>query len=215
MKIRNIEIYNNGYIFCKSIFYMAQDILKNSKYNLKVGTNKLYGDIDSGNWAISYLLSMYKYCPQDFVLFEEPNVLINDTKKISLDDISKYSCYMDKTYPMFSTDTSVKELIEQGLENSKINFSVNDIKELFLLDNNRFERPLQCVGNEIFRAMAAIGFAYDKKIFCFPWLSHMRFESYHENMTVLLEILERLEKIVILPVGQSGDGSMIDKHSSR
>ena len=59
------------------------------------------------------------------------------------------------------------------------------------------------VGNEIFKAMAAIGFSYKKEIFCFPWLSNRRFESYHENLTTLLQILEKLGKTVIIPVGIS------------
>jgi len=31
----------------------------------------------------------------------------------------------------------------------------------------------------------------------------MRFDAYHENLTGLLEILESLKKIVIIPVGTS------------
>jgi hypothetical protein len=74
---------------------------------------------------------------------------------------------------------------------------------LFCIDNERFERPLKGVGNEIFKAMAAIGFSYKKEIFCFPWLSNRRFESYHKNLTALLQILENLGKTVIIPIGIS------------
>ena len=205
MKISNISIKNEGYVFCKSSFYSAQDSLSNySCYDFSLGINKLIGEIDSGNWAISYLLSMYKHRPEDFVLFEQPKVVVNN-KCISLNELSEFSCYMDKLDPLFSsTNTnSVKEHIIKGLDHSKLNCSYDDIKNLFHIDSERFERSLKGVGNEIFKAMAAIGFSYKKEIFCFPWLSNKRFESYHENLTSLLQILEKLEKTIIIPVGIS------------
>ncbi len=203
MEINNISIKNEGYVYCKSSFYSAQDSLSNySCYSFSCGINKLIGEIDSGNWAISYLLSMYKHRPEDFVLFEQPRVAVNN-KFISLDELSEFSCYMDKLYPLFSTTNSVKEHIIQGLEHSKLNCSYDDIKNLFYIDNERFERPLNSVGNEIFKSMAAIGFSYKKEIFCFPWLSNRRFENYHKNLTALLQILENLKKTVIIPVGIS------------
>ena len=203
MKINNIGIKNEGYVYCKSSFYSAQDNLFNySCYSFSPGINKLIGEIDSGNWAISYLLSMYKHRPEDFVLFEQPKVAVNN-KWLYLNELSEFSCYMDKIDPLFSADNSVKEYIKQGLDHSRLNCSYDDIKNLFYIDSERFERPLKGVGNEIFKAMAAIGFSYKKEIFCFPWLSNRRFESYHENLTTVLQILENLKKTVIVPVGIS------------
>lgn len=203
MEISNISIKNDGYVYCKSSFYSAQDSLSNhSCYSFSRGINKLIGEIDSGNWAVSYLLSMYKHRPEDFVLFEQPIVAVNN-KWISLNELSEFSCYMDKIDPLFSANNSVKEHIKQGLDYSKLNCSYDDIKNLFYIDSERFDRPLKGVGNEIFKAMAAIGFSYKKEVFCFPWLSNSRFESYHENLTGLLQILENLEKTVIIPVGIS------------
>ena len=164
------------------------------------GVNKLGGEIDSGNWAVSYLLSMYQHRPKDFVLFEAPNALVNN-EAISLQELSRYSCYMDQLYPMFSTKATVRKLITQGLKKYPTDASPDDIKKLFFLDDQRFERPLKCVGNEIFRAMAAIGYCHQKEIFCFPWLSNKRFEYYHQNMTYTLELLSDLGKIAIVPVG--------------
>ncbi len=202
MKINNINITNDGYVDCMSNFYSVKDILNNKEYNFTVGINKLIGEIDSGIWATSYLLSMYKYRPKDFILFEQPSVIVDD-KNISLNEFSKFTCYMDKIYPLFSKNISVKKLIIQGLKESKLPLSPNDIKDMFHMSNDRFERPLKAVGNEVFRAMSAIAYAYDKQVFCFPWISKMRFDGYHGHMTDLLEILEDLGKIVILPIGQT------------
>lgn len=203
MKISNVGVKNDGYVHCKSDFYSAQDILSSHLcYAFSPGINTLYGEIDSGNWAVSYLLSMYKHRPKDFVLFDQPKVTVNDDW-IGLDELAEFSCYMDRLDPLFSSSLSVKEQIIKGLKYSKLHDSYEDIQQLFCLDSERFERPLKGVGNEIFRAMAAIGFAYKKEIFCFPWLSNKRFEGYHENLTGLLRILEGLGKVVILPVGMS------------
>ena len=201
MIIESIKVQNEGYVYCKSKFYSAQDGLSNSSnYILYKGINKLVGEIDSGLWAVSYMLSMYTYRPEDFILFEYPSVIVNG-EQVSLTKLSEYSCYMDKLYPLFSTDDSIRALIEQGLEKSHMHCTSLDIKDLFYLDSERFERPLTGAGNEIFRAMTAIGYSCNKEIFCFPWLSHKRFESYHANLTELLHILEKLKKIVILPIG--------------
>lgn len=203
MKISNINVQNDGFVYCKSSFYSAQDTLSiNPQYTFFEGVNKLIGEIDSGNWAISYLLSMYEHRPEDFILFAPLEASVNN-QLISLKELSKFSCYMDKLYPLFSTKNSVKKMVIKGLNYSKLDCSYSNIKELFYLSDDRFERPLSGVGNEIFRAMAAIGYSYKKEIFCFPWMSNKRFEYYHGNLTVTLEILESLKKVVIVPVGMS------------
>ncbi len=214
MKIKDIYVINNGYIHCRSVFYASHDILNKSEFHFTTGINKLNGEIDSGNWAISYLLSMYKYRPKDFILFEQPQALLNN-ERISLEELSKFSCYMDIEYPLFSKNTSVRKLVTRGLKDSKLNYSCDDIKNLFQLDNERFERPLKNIGNDIFRAMAAIGFSYNKQIFCFPWLSKIRFEGYHKNLTWLLQTLEDLEKIVIVPLGDNQGNQTIDNQTNR
>ena len=143
---------------------------------------------------------MYKHRPQDFILFEQPKVTVN-SQMISLNELSKFSCYMDELDPLFSSKHSVKKLITRGLSHSKSNCSYDDIKNLFCLDNERFEQPLKSVGNERFRAMAAIGYSYGKQIFCFPWLSHSRFEHYSGQLMWLFDLLKNLDKICILPIG--------------
>ncbi|MBO5906579.1 MAG: hypothetical protein J6Q85_00300 [Clostridia bacterium] len=203
MKISSISIKNEGYIYCKSGFYSVHDSLSNcSCYCFSQGVNKLIGEIDSGSFAISYLLSMYKHRPEDFVLFDEPKAAINN-KWIHLNDLSEFSCYMDQSYPLFSTTDSVKECVMRGLNYSGLDYSHEDVRNLFHIDSERFERPITGAGNEIFKVMAAIGFSFKKEIFCFPWLSNKRFESYHHNLTDLLEILEKQGKIIVLPVGLS------------
>lgn len=201
MEISIIKVQSEGYVHCKSNFYSAHDCLSNGLcHTFLPGINSLIGEIDSGNWAISYLLSMYLHRPEDFILFEQPQIKVNNNL-ICLDELAKFSCYLDKLDPLFAGNDSVTQLIKHGLQSSNSNDSSDDIMNLFHIDRERFERSLAGVGNEIFKAMAAIGYANNKEVFCFPWLSKNRFESYHENLTNLLKTLKDLGKIVIVPIG--------------
>ena len=79
MKIESIKVVNNGYINCKSSYYTTCDVLDgNVTYNFTNGLNTLVGDIDSGIWAISYLLSMYKYDNNKKLLFLPQTVTVNN-----------------------------------------------------------------------------------------------------------------------------------------
>lgn len=204
MKITEIKVNNDAYVHCKSSFYSAQDTLDyNFSYKFSQGINKLLGEIDSGNWAISYLISMYPYLPskEKKLLLLPANALVND-KMLPLKELSIYSCYLDKKYPLFSTKKTVRKLVSQGLKKYGRLETPENIRDMFHINSERFERPLSGVGNEIFRAMAAIGFCHEKQVFCFPWLSKKRFNYYHGNITDVLNILESLGKIIILPIGE-------------
>ena len=202
MKINKIDIQNEGYVYCQSCFYHAHDGLSaDVKYSFSKGINKLYGEVDSGVWAISYMLSMYCYKPKDFVLFNDTQVFVNDML-MTLEDFQKFSCYMDKSYPLFSKNSSIRKLIAKGIKINKLNYSPDEIRDMFCINHNRFERTLKTVGNEMFKCMAAIAYSYNKQVYCFPWLSQHRFQNYHQNITELLEILNRLDKIVIIPIGE-------------
>jgi hypothetical protein len=205
MKIEEIRVKNNGYVHCHSNFYTSRDSIdQGTEYCFFIGINKMKGEIDSGVWAISYLLSMYTHRPKDFVLFENPDVSINGGRIISLEELSKYSCYMDKSYPLFASRTPINKLIAKGIKENIMDCQINDIQELFMIDSERFKLPLHAVGNEIFKAMAAIAYSHGKEVFCFPWLSEMRFDYYHENITFVLDTLEKLKKIVVLPGYHNG-----------
>ena len=200
MSIKNLKIETHGYIHCKSSRYSAHATLSNDKvYEFTKGVNRLEDEIDSDVWAISYYVSMYDHKPEDFIMFGTSNIMINDQAS-SMEELSRISCYMDLSYPLFSNEKTVRELITEGIKNQDSGISADDVKEIFCLDAQRFERTLNGVGNEIFRAMAAIGYSHGKQIFCFPWFSKKCFEGYHRNITWLLEKLDKQNKIVILPI---------------
>lgn len=213
MNIERISFKADGYVSCKSCFYKSGDLLsERTDYSFKKGINMLVNDIDAYVWAVSYYLSMYKYRPKDFTLFDFNNVgtkkfkdekiTVNDTV-MSLKEFSEYSCYMDeKLYPLFSTRKTIRQLVEKGIKKNKLNCTADEIKEIFRLDEGRFERPVTQVGNERFRSMAAIGYAFGKQVYCFPWHSRFMAEYCKGHFSFLLPKLDELGMIVIFPVGR-------------
>lgn len=202
MKIENIKIKGDAYIKCKSCFYSALvPIDEIYPYEFSVGVNKLVGEIDSRNWGISYLISMYPYLSRLERKTSRAYPLINN-KEVSIQELSKYACYMDEIYPLFSTKRTIRKLVSQGIKKSGMKEKPENIRDVFYIDPERFERPICGVGNERFKAMAAIAYCNQKEVFCFPWLSKKRFDYYHYNMLGLLEVLKSLKKVVILPVGE-------------
>lgn len=205
MKIEQIELQSDGYAECRSPFYRALDVLDERKvYRFAPGIHRLEGEIDSGNWAVSYLLSMYSHRPKDFTLFEKPNLLVNGVP-MSLADFSAYSCYMARDFdPLFSTGRPLDKIIAREIRESGRSSSPDEIREQFGMDAERFVRPISGVGNEIFKAMAAIGYLKGRQVFCFPWMSQRRFDAFHAHLTWLLRKLEELGCTVILPIGMAG-----------
>ena len=202
--IKEIIVYNSGYINCKSNFYTSHDTLQERDvYQFNSGVNRLFGDIDSGIWGISYLLSMYNIDINSKALFN-PHIALVDGKEVHLSELSKRCCYLDhKHYPLFSSKRkSVRKLIESGIKKSGTSLTCDEIANMFLLDNCRIERPIYCVGNERFRAMAAVGFAFGKEVFCFPWLSKKMIDYYGNNINLLLELLESIGVVAIVPSGR-------------
>ena len=205
MKKDIIKIRASGYVYCNSEFYSAQDtISENKEYTFLPGINNLVGDIDSENWAISYLISMYNRRSKDFILFDKPKIELNG-EAVGISELSATACYMDKSYHLFSSKKTVRQLVLQGIKRNHIELSADEVMALFLISEDRFDRPLKGVGNEIFKAMAAVAYCNRKEIFCFPWMSYRRYEGYHYNLSGLLEILESLNKVVILPIGLKAD----------
>lgn len=201
MKIEKIKITSSGFINCKSRFYTSHCTLdETTSFSFNKGVNKMTGDIDSECWAISYLMPMYQYAKNKDIVCEQASVLVND-KNASLLDLSKVSCYMDPIYPLFSTKKPVEKLIAFYIKKNHLKYTPLEIKNLFKITDDRFKRPFNQTGNEIFKVMAAIGFVNNMQAYCFPWLSKKRFNYYHKNLSELITILENLNLTVLLPLG--------------
>ena len=201
MKIQRIQFRNEGWVYCKSTFYCANDILQPKAYSFKKGIHILKGEIDSGVWAVSYYLSMFSHRAKDFVMDSNFDVLV-DNDICDIKTFCDYSCYLDKKlYPYFSQEIPINELIEKYSKNNT-GKSAEEIRELFQITEARFNRPVNQMGNEAILGMAAVGYSMGKQVFCFPWMSAERFRSNSICLSRCLDALEKLGMIVIIPVGK-------------
>lgn len=208
MKIEKIEISCDGYMTCESGFYTAFDVMnERDVYHFIPGLNILHGEIDSGNWGISYLLSMYQYERRSREhIIDSPMTAVVNGETVSLKKLWELSCYMvEKRFPLFSTKKTAREQVEKAIKKNHLSESVEDIQRIFHIEDVRFDRPIQATGHEVFRMMAAIAYCYGKEIFCFPWMSKRRFDAFTGHLPDTLRILESLNKIVILPVADGVD----------
>lgn len=202
MKIESIKLRCDGYVTCRSYFctYFSS-ISSKFVYSFTKGVNRLEGEVDEEFWPASYLIGMKSARPKDFMTFEDVDVSINE-QKYPFTELEKYACYMDTLYPAFSSRKSVRRLVFEALKKNGSNKTVDEVKNIFCLDDQRFERPVDAVGNEQYRAMAAVGYSFGKRVFCFPWFSRKRFEATHNNITWLFDALSEKDLIFILPLGK-------------
>ena len=201
MEFNIVSIKTDGYISCQSSFYTVLDMFESKNYIFRKGTNVLRGEIDSGNFGISYLIAMFNKVDKKTLFL--PPVAEVDGEIMHLSELTKYACYMDTLYPLFSSRKTAREMISRGLRKSSLPYTADEIFEMFCVQDFRRDRPIKATGNEKIKIMAAVGYSYGKEIFCFPWLSRLRFESYNKHMPFTLEKLSSLGKIVILPLASN------------
>ncbi len=212
MKIYKLSIHTDGLVHCKSKFSKRSTYLHippHIRYVFTKRVNKIVGEIDSPFWGISYILSMYKYnrLGLHMCLDQRPVVFVNDG--IHLKRFTDYACYLDRSYPLFRSRKTVRQLIEKGLKRTKIAKNADEIQKIFSL-TDRMERQLCSAGNEIFNLMAAIGYAHGKQIFCFPWFSQHDLDGKHWYISHLNKVVEELELMTIMPVGRADRYEKLD-----
>lgn len=193
-----LKVTFDGIVNFKKSFYGGSCILYESAFEFSSGVNMLIGDIDMKARAISYIIpirtaSISHIYTQKFYaeLRGEP---------ISRKELAKKACFMTPAY--FSRRKTVRQLVEKGLKKEKSSLTAEEVRDMFELDKGRFERRLNCTGNEVVRAMAAVAFSQGKDIICFPWMTKAEFDSYNMNMPWALDKLEALGKIIIFPRGK-------------
>ena len=146
-----------------------------------------------------------------------------DDKEISIDELIKNSWYIGndlysnkkkrffKRKPQRNRDT-IKDQIEYGLDKYKMDYDFYTVQRMFNVSNERVIRNIEFVSGERWKASAAIGFANEKKIFCYPWLNTWDIDLFGEQMSGTVETLLNHGCIVILPTTKEEN---IEKISSK
>lgn len=209
------KIHNfNGLVKCKSTRGMFVATCNNFSYEFNPGVYVLQGEIDSGAWAYCYsLCKVYNQRKSDVLLDEETELYyMND--KVSLSFMKTKTCYLDNIKQHFYDEISrktVKQVVEKNLMINNNKKTAEEIRDIFDITSERYNRNLKCVGNEIFICKAAIGYSNDKMIYIFPWLSKKLTQYYMGHIEHVVDTLCKLNKIVLLPT--SFDFSLIQKYN--
>lgn len=126
---------------------------------------------------------------------------------ICADKLQMLSCFVaeksftDLDLPFESL--TVKECIAKALAISSKPYSTEQIKAMFSLTDERFERPLSYVSGEIWQISLAIGFSLGKQIFCYPWLNERDIKRFDTACDLgIIKILKENGSIIIVPSSQ-------------
>lgn len=162
---------------------------------------KLYGIIGEFGFGGAALTN----CLAGIIPISKGEIYLNGVQ-VSQNEIAKISCYVGEGSVNKSKGflkekkCTVRKQIENGIKFTHRAYeNITDIQKLFGLSDERFDRPLDCVSGERFKASIAIGFSYQKSIYCFPWLNSHDMYHYREHFNLAIKPLINKGYIVIIP----------------
>ncbi|MFR5906654.1 MAG: hypothetical protein ACLUFY_09695, partial [[Ruminococcus] torques] len=83
---------------------------------------------------------------KEIQITNEPDIRLNGNL-CTLSELAPHCCYMDPLYPLFSKKISAKQAVEHGIKRNSLPYYAEDIRVLFKIDKDRYERPLSGMGN--------------------------------------------------------------------
>lgn len=168
-----------------------------SPHNFEFRAGNLYGiigEFGDGGAALSCALTgNTNYC--------EGKIFV-DGKEETIDHIIKNSWYVG--YDIYGARSpfrrkTIKEQIRNGVLATHCQKDADAIQEMFRVSEQRVGRTIGRVSGERWKASIAIGFAYGKKIFCYPWMNSQDVEHLKEQIKHSVQALMQNDCIVILP----------------
>lgn len=187
---RIIKIYNNSKRTNFKLHYL-------NEHSFSLQSSKTYclaGNNESDNWALSYLLTGWHN-------LKKGEISINDIV-VNSEELRNISCYVGRSNYLnrFQKQLTVKEYIQLGINLNNPNLNIDEISYRFKLSNNRLNRILAYTGNEHWRASLAIGYAFNKKIYCFPYIDEELYSEFVRTEVInFIPLLTQNNGIVILP----------------
>ena len=158
----------------------------------------IIGEFGSGGWALSYTLTGNK-SKNDCITNGTIKI---DGKIVTLNELKKISCYVGeegiKTKWLGLKKMSVLEQLRTAsIDNEHID--IDKIIEEFQLSHERVNRPVQHLSGERWNASMAIGYALNKKIYCFPWFNSGWMYRLRPRLQACFDVLKKNGAIIILP----------------
>ena len=160
---------------------------------------KIYGIVSEhgeGGEMISAIMSGIIPIKEEEVYFDE--------KKVENPDMQSIGWYVGKSEyrrGIINREISVKKALTDAVKKYQRYKDVDEIIEDFHLTVGRLNYKLSQYSGEKWRASLAIGYACKKELYCFSWMSTLRFTSILESSGVF-RFFKRLKAegcIVILP----------------
>lgn len=179
----------------------TRDVLYADSFKFQGGcVYGVIGEIGSGGWGISYLLS-------GKIPIEEEKVVINE-RTIGKGGYVDIGWYVGEDIPSkgpLKFDRSVRKQIRKGLKQSKLKMSEEEIINKFVLTPERLDCKFSYLSWESWRASVAIGFACGKRIFCFPFVDTCVLDNIITNAR-LINFVRELKKegaCIIIPTSHN------------
>lgn len=197
----------------------SRDYICTNTFTFKRGM--IYGIVcehGSGGEAISLILS-------NETLLKQEKIYIDDVE-VGESDIENLGWYVGKTLysrRLIKRELSFRQALEYAVKKYHRYENLDDIIEEFHLTSDRLDygTSKNCEW-ERWRASLAIGYASNRKIYCFPWMDTMHFYEcmYNSSVFCLFKKLTKEGAIIILPTSRKENVSgladeVIQIHSPR
>lgn len=197
-----------GSAYCCSRIYSSKEAFLPITYQFCAAN--IYGlisDFGCGSWGLATCLG-----GRGAAMPIKGSILVND-KEVKNSDLKRLSCFVgEDVFDEINSEQEplcVNECIRKALTISGLPFSVQEIKKLFHLSDERFDRSLNSVSGEIWRISIAIGFALNKEIFCYPWMNTHDLSKFVDLRNI--NVLREYKKIVIIPASRSALKTQLGK----
>jgi len=195
--IKNIE-YSDKVSF--ELLGDVREIVDNISCELEFGNCYcLNSDLTKGGWGLSWILAG-KVKPYSGKIYYKDSEI--DQKKLKS---MSQSVGVENDENIFQRNKSIKNQILKGLGHRKKDPKLlGEILSIFKIDDAIIGRNLHQSGAARFKASMGIGYAHDKKVYCFPWIWAASIISF--NKLWLNEIANYLKKrgcLIIIPTNYS------------
>ena len=176
---------------------VTQDCLRGHRtvFEMYAGIlNGTVGEFGNGGAVLSYILA-------NNTNLYEGKIYIDD-KKETISPIVENSWYIGYDIYGFRKPLkrkTIRKQIMDGVRESHCDLNADAIQNMFEVSEAGARKSIQKVGMERWKASTAIGYAYQKKIFCYPWMNSYDVKLFGEQIAKSIKVLTDNNCTVIFP----------------
>lgn len=201
LEVNRIEVNIENALYHPEMENYGQmiDDIKDFNHVFKKGRSYgIIGQCGEGGWGLSYnLIGREQFITGEIKI---------DGNIITLAELRKIGWYVGEGIPnrrLFLKSNSVINQLQEAIKQNPngATHSIEEIIKIFNLSQDRLNLKLEELSWERWRASVAIGYAYGKQIFCFPWMSTGWINDLilNSSIHICIEVLKSSGAIIILP----------------